>query len=212
MDEAGRGSFVGPMVIAGVALDRAGLRVLDDAGVRDSKTLTPRARDRLYHTILDNSTAHAVRYVRPKTIDNSVVSHGLSDLELRRMAGIVSRIDADAYYVDSCYADAGRFGRELARMSRNENIHSYTKADSRFTVVAAASILAKVCRDRSISRICRNHQVGSGYPGDSRTAECVGRIYHSTGTFPDFARKSWYTACRIAGDQRPPWARPPAPP
>lgn len=204
VDEAGRGSFVGPLVIAGVAVEESSLPALERAGVRDSKTLTPRARSRLYRVILENSVAHLIRRIRPRTIDNSVLFHGLSDLELDRMAGIVSSIRADAYYVDSCYADEALFGARLAAISGGHPIHSHTRADSRFTVVAAASILAKVARDRSVSNIRRRHPVGSGYPSDSRAAECVGGIYRATGAFPDFARRSWLTACRIAGDQRPP--------
>lgn len=204
VDEAGRGSFVGPLVIAGVAVEESRLPALERVGVRDSKTLTPRARSRLYRVILENSVAHVIRRIRPRTIDNSVLFHGLSDLELDRMAGIVSSIRADAYYVDSCYADEALFGERLATISGGHPIHSHTRADSRFTVVAAASILAKVARDRSVSNIRRSHPVGSGYPSDSRVAECVGSIYRTTGTFPDFARRSWLTACRIAGDQRPP--------
>lgn len=202
IDEAGRGSFVGPMTIAGVAIDDTKLGALREAGVRDSKTLSPQARERLHDTILENCTSYVVRRVRPHTIDNSVVFHGLSDLELHRMAGIVRTVRADAYYVDSCYADADLFGSKLADMSGSRSVHAYTKADSKYTVVAAASILAKVARDRSISYIRRHHPVGSGYPGDAKTAAYVRDIYRTTGRFPDFARRSWYTACRIAGDDR----------
>ena len=202
IDEAGRGSFVGPMAIAGVAVDERDLGTLRDAGVRDSKTLSPHVRERLCHTILENSISHTVRRVRPRTIDNSVVLHGLSDLEIDRMAGIIRDVRADAYYVDSCYADADLFGRRLAEASGRSGVRARTKADSIYTVVAAASILAKVARDRSVSRIRLHHPVGSGYPGDAKTAAYVRGIYRSTGAFPGFARRSWYTACRIAGDER----------
>ena len=202
IDEAGRGSFVGPMAIAGVAIDERSLGALREAGIRDSKTLSPQVRERLYHIILANCTAHAIKRVRPHTIDNSVVFHRLSDLEMHRMADIIRTVQADAYYVDSCYADAGLFERRLADMSGSQSVHAYTKADSRYTVVAAASILAKVSRDRSVSRIRRYHPVGNGYPGDTKTAAYVQKIYHSTGKFPSFVRQSWYTACRIVGDER----------
>lgn len=202
IDEAGRGSFVGPMAIAGVALDERDLDTLQEAGVRDSKMLSPQARERLHHTILEYAKDYTVRRVRPRTIDNSVVLHGLSDLEIDRMAGIVRSIQADTYYVDSCYADAELFGRTLSEASGNSHILARTKADSLYTVVAAASILAKVARDRSISRIRKRHPVGSGYPGDTKTSGYLQKMYLSTGSFPDFARRSWYTACRIAGDDR----------
>lgn len=202
IDEAGRGSFVGPMAIAGVALDESRLYKLDEAGVRDSKLLSPRARARLYDIILENSTSCMVRRVRPRTIDNSVVFHGLSTLEMDRMAYIIRHIRADTYYVDSCYADADLFGSMLAKKSGNPHVCAYTKAELRYTVVAAASILAKVARDRSIQHIRRHHPVGSGYPGDKKTAAYIGTVYRATGKFPKFTRSSWYTACRIAGDER----------
>ena len=156
----------------------------------------------------ENAVSHVVRRVRPRTIDNSVVFHGLSDLEIDRMAGIIRDVMADTYYVDSCYADAGLFGSMLAAKSGNPHVRAYTKADSRYTVVAAASILAKVARDRSIAQIRRRHSVGSGYPGDKKTAAYLRDVYRATGQFPDFARRSWYTACRIAGDERPTDIRP----
>lgn len=204
IDEAGRGSFVGPMAIAGVTVDERRLHVLEEAGVRDSKLLSPRTREKLHKVILENAVSHVVRRVRPRTIDNSVVFHGLSDLEIDRMAGIIRDVMADTYYVDSCYADAGLFGSMLAEKSGNPHVRAYTKADSRYTVVAAASILAKVARDRSIAQIRRRHSVGSGYPGDKKTAAYLRDVYRATGQFPDFARRSWYTACRIAGDERLP--------
>ena len=202
IDEAGRGSFVGPLAIAGVCIHEEDIHILQDAGVRDSKRLSPYARQRLYNTILDVSTSHTIRRIYPRTIDNSVVFHGLTDLEMKRMADIIRNTYADIYYVDSCYQDAGLFGKRLSKMSGNRCIKSYTKADSLYTVVAAASILAKVARDRSISHIRRHHPVGNGYPGDTKTSAYVRDIYASTGEFPRFARKSWYTACRIAGDER----------
>ncbi len=202
IDEAGRGSFIGPLVIAGVAIEETSLPYLYEEGVRDSKVLSPRTRMRLYDTILNVATGYVIKRVRPRTIDNSVLFHGLADLEMERMAAIMAHIFADIYYVDSCYADASLFERRLSRLAGDKRVRAYTKADSQFTVVAAASILAKVSRDKSISSIRRTHHVGSGYPSDSRAADCVAQIYHTTGMFPDFARRSWYTACRIAGDER----------
>ena len=202
IDEAGRGSFVGPMVIAGVAVEYSSVSYLHEEGVRDSKILSPKFREKLYHTILDVATDNIVQKICPQTIDNSVLFHGLADLELKKMAHIISDMHADEYYVDSCYANASLFEGKLYEHTVDRTIHSHTKADSKFTVVAAASIVAKVVRDRAVANIRRVHPVGSGYPSDSRAAECVSRIYHSTGMFPSFARRSWYTACRIAGDQR----------
>lgn len=202
IDEAGRGSFIGPMAIAGVTIKESDVPYLDSEGVQDSKVLTPDTRRRLYHTILDCALDCIIYRIYPRIIDNSVLFHGLADLELDRMAKIVSRVQADRYYVDSCYADQDLFGRKLSALSGSDSIHSHVRADSQFTVVAAASILAKVSRDRSVSQIQRHHPVGSGYPSDATVCEYVGMIYQKTGMFPAFVRQSWYTACRIAGRQR----------
>lgn len=202
IDEAGRGSFIGPMVIAGVAIDESRLGVLCQAGVRDSKVLTADARERLYHTVLEHCTSYTVRRCHPSTIDNSVLFHGLTDLEITKMADIIRHISADAYYVDSCYSDAAQFGKRLRDLTRNTHIHSHIDADSKFVVVAAASIIAKVLRDRAIQKIQKKHPVGSGYPADSETIRYVREAYLATGRMPLFVRKSWSTMRRVHGDQR----------
>jgi len=48
VDEAGRGSLVGPLVIAGVSINRSKIRKLKSMGIRDSKKLTPSQREKLY--------------------------------------------------------------------------------------------------------------------------------------------------------------------
>ena len=202
IDEAGRGSFIGPMAIAGVTIKESDVPYLESEGVQDSKVLTPDTRERLYRIILDCALDYVICRVYPRTIDNSVLFHGLADLELDRMSKIVSAVQADHYYVDSCYADENLFGQKLAALSGCSSIHSHVRADSQFTVVAAASILAKVSRDRSVSHIQRQHPIGSGYPSDPTVREYVSAIYQTTGMFPVFVRQSWYTACRIAGRQQ----------
>jgi len=53
VDDAGRGSLLGPLVIAGVTLKRSKIRKLSSMGIRDSKKLTPSARERLYKKIIE---------------------------------------------------------------------------------------------------------------------------------------------------------------
>lgn len=202
IDEAGRGSFIGPMVIAGVAIDESNLDMLHQAGVKDSKMLTAGARRSLYSMILEHSVSHVVRRCHPNTIDNSVLFHGLTDLEITKMTDIIRCTPADAYYVDSCYSDAALFGKRLQDLTQNTHIHSHIDADVKFVVVAAASIIAKVLRDRAIQRIQKSHPVGSGYPADTETVRYVREIYLATGKMPLFVRKSWSTMRRVHMDQR----------
>ena len=196
IDEAGRGSMLGPLVIAGVSMSRSGVSRLKGLGVRDSKRLSPASRERIYSKIIDIADDYYVARIPPRSIDASVRKHGLNRLEAKYMARIASRLDTDASYVDSCDVNTARFGREISAMS-GKRIRAYHKADSRFLIVSAASILAKVSRDRSIARLQREHDLGSGYPSDPRTVRFVAEFYRNHHSLPSFVRKSWKPAQKI---------------
>lgn len=199
VDDAGRGSMIGPLVIAGVAVKRGGIGRLREIGVRDSKALSPARREEMYGQITGAAHCWHASRIGPSTIDRSVARHRLNALEATYMARVISRLGAGTAYIDSCDVDAGRFGRTVSSMVRGGRgctVHSHHRADSRFEVVAAASIVAKVVRDREVARIARRHGgrdvVGSGYPSDGRTVRFVGKwIAESGGTAPPFARSSW---------------------
>ncbi|RNJ79308.1 MAG: ribonuclease HII [Nitrosopumilus sp. B06] len=198
IDDAGRGSMMGPLVIAGVSIQRRKLKRLTSIGVRDSKQLTPASRERLYCKIISLADNHYIAKIHPRSIDASVRQHGLNDLEAKYMALVSSKLDSDVSYVDSCDVNPQRFGKKISQMSGN-TIRSYHHADSRFIVVAAASILAKVTRDESIKRLAKNHNLGSGYPADPTSVRFVKSYYSIHGSMPSFVRKSWRPILRITG-------------
>ena len=66
-------------------------------------------------------------------------------------------------------------------------------------VVSAASILAKVTRDKSIQQLRKIHNLGSGYPSDSTTVKFVTKYYKKNRAMPVFVRKSWKPVQRIMG-------------
>ena len=115
------------------------------------------------------------------------------------MAKVVSKLDADTSYVDSCDVKPLRFGKEISQLSNGHKIKSYHHADSRFVVVSAASILAKVSRDKSIQRLRKIHNLGSGYPSDSTTVKFVTTYYKKNHVMPVFVRKSWKPVQKIMG-------------
>lgn len=197
VDDAGRGSMLGPLVIAGISLDKKKLRKLSALGVKDSKQLTPIKRKELYKKIIALVDNYYVAKIHPKSIDSSVKNHGLNLLEAKYMAKVVSKLDSDTSFVDSCDVNPKRFGKEISRLSNNKKIRSYHHADSKFVVVSAASILAKVTRDRAIERLRKNHDVGSGYPSDRKTINFVKKFYKSEKTMPTFVRKSWKPTQKI---------------
>ncbi len=197
IDDAGRGPMLGPLVIAGISLDKKKLRKLTLLGVKDSKKLSPKLRESLYKKIIEIVDDYYVAKISPKSIDASVKKHCLNGLEAKYMAKVVSKLNPDVSYVDSCDVNPKRFGKEISRLSDNHKIKSYHRADSRFVVVSAASILAKVTRDRVIARLRKEHDLGSGYPSDSVTVKFVTKYYKKNHKMPSFVRKSWKPVQRI---------------
>jgi ribonuclease HII len=197
VDEAGRGSMLGPLVIAGISLDKTKIRKLSALGVKDSKKLTAKTREELYKKIISLVDNYYVTKISPKSIDHSVKKHGLNKLEAKYMAKVISKLNPDTSFVDSCDVNPKRFGKEISRLSNNNKIRSFHHADSRFVVVSAASIIAKVTRDKTISRLRKDHDLGSGYPSDRKTINFVKKYYKTQKIMPTFVRKSWKPTQKI---------------
>jgi len=197
VDDAGRGSMLGPLVIAGISLNKKNLKQLSSLGVKDSKKLSPKLREDLYKKIIKIADDYYVAKISPKSIDASVKNHCLNTLEAKYMAKVVSKLNPDISYVDSCDVNPARFGRKISQMSDNHKIKSYHHADSRFVIVSAASILAKVTRDRAIMKLRKDHNLGSGYPSDSVTVKFVTNYYKINHVLPIFVRKSWKPVQKI---------------
>jgi ribonuclease HII len=86
-------------------------------------------------------------------------------------------------------------------LSFEVDIISEHEADRNYPIVSAASIIAKVERDREIAELARIHgDFGSGYPSDPRTMEFLKRCCEETGDYPDFVRKSWKPAKRVKSE------------
>lgn len=191
VDDAGRGSMLGPLVIAGVSLQRSKIRKLSSMGIKDSKKLTPAARERLYKKIIEYADDYYVARINPKTIDRSVKKHQLNFLEAKYMAKVISKLKPNISYVDSCDVNPGRYGKEINKMAKSGKIRSYHHADSRFVIVSAASIVAKVNRDKAIAKLRKEHDLGSGYPSDKKTVNFVSDYITINNKIPIFVRKSW---------------------
>ena len=197
IDDAGRGSMIGPLVIAGISIEKKNIKKLKSIGVRDSKKLAPKTREILYKKIIKIVDNYHIIKIPPKTIDRYVSNHNLNHLEAETMAKIVLKLHPDTSYVDSCDVDYKRFGKEISALSSNAKIKSSHHADSRIIVVAAASILAKVNRDKSIHRLNKKFNLGSGYPSDKKTIKSVKKILNSYKRPQPFIRTSWKPVQKI---------------
>ena len=190
VDEAGRGSMLGPLVVAGITISRSKINLLKKLGVRDSKKLSPVARERLYKKIIEAVDDYHVIRIPPRIIDKSVSNHSLNHLEAKYMAKVISKLSPSTAFVDSCDVNSKRFGKEISKLTSNTKIRSYHHADSKFVTVSAASIIAKVSRDRAITRLGKKHDIGSGYPSDSKTKIFVKNSIRRKQNLA-FLRKSW---------------------
>lgn len=191
VDDAGRGSVIGPLVIAGICIERNKIKRLSDIGVKDSKQLSPHARENLYKKILAIVDDYYVARIPPHVIDQSVKKNELNQLEGKYMAKVIAKLKPDSSYVDSCDVNPKRFGLLISKLAHAKKVHSSHHADAKFPVVSAASIIAKVNRDRAIEKIRKNFNVGSGYPSDSKTMNFIKGEINLNDTLPKFVRKSW---------------------
>jgi ribonuclease HII len=204
VDEAGRGCVLGPLAVAGVSVDSGQLQELAELGVKDSKLLSPGQRDALYPEILKVCRGVEVSRIPPKMIDR-YVSRGkkyrrLNYLETIHMARVIDALGVDEVFVDAPDVNPVRFKSELEELlSSRPRIVAEHKADVNYAVVSAASIVAKVERDRDVAELRALHgDFGSGYPSDPDTIAFLESWVKSRSSQPEFARKSWKTWDRIA--------------
>jgi len=193
VDEAGRGSIIGPLVVAGISIRESKIAILREMGVRDSKMLTPKARARLFGQILKVVDSVCIRKVNAVEVDVSVMIRGLNKLEAKVMADVINNIGANEVYVDCCDINPQRYKRYLEQhMVCTPKLYSMHRADTLNVVVSAASIIAKITRDQEIQEIRTKYRsIGSGYPSDERTMRFIKRWVNKKGRAPEFARKSW---------------------
>jgi ribonuclease HII len=208
IDDAGRGPVIGPLVIAGVLVNEEKLKLLSEIGVKDSKLLTPNQRTILANKIQRISLKYCYEEISPKEIDEVVFKSKklfkLNYLEAQAMAKIIEKLRPQVAYVDASDVLEDRFGRQIENMLPFKvKIISKHKADTKFPVVSAASILAKVYRDDAISKLSKVYgDIGSGYPGDSQTRKFLQKWIMKHEDFPDFVRKSWKTVQKIKSEIR----------
>ena len=142
-DEAGRGSLAGPLVVAGVLLDYASLR---DHRCRplgllnDSKQVDPEGREELFKAIVACAERIVVRVVPSGDID----SNGLHRSNLEALRAVLRALSPPA---EACLVDGFRLGPSAPKHV------AVVDGDEKSAAIAAASIVAKVIRDRTMRRL-----------------------------------------------------------
>lgn len=152
IDEAGRGPLAGPVVAAAVVLPR---RYRLD-GLRDSKLLTPLQREELYHAIVAQAVAWAVGSASPREIDRFNILQATHLACTRAIRALVP--SADYLLTDALHLPQARVAQRMI-----------IKGDRLSVSIAAASIVAKVTRDRMMVEYHRqfpqyHFHLHKGYP------------------------------------------------
>ncbi|WVN86487.1 ribonuclease HII [Cryptococcus depauperatus CBS 7841] len=218
IDEAGRGPVLGPMVYAAAYCPLSFKETLEGIGFDDSKALTANTRQVLWESFSANSPlCYSSSTLSPQDISANMLRKVPVNLNRQAEDATIGLIEAAlnrGVNVKECYVDAlGPAPQWQARLSALFPTIAFTvcpKADSLFKIVGAASIIAKVTRDRYVhgwinpedikdgvptskGEMCGEVNRGSGYPSDPKTQAylkgCIDPIFGYKG----IVRFSWNT-------------------
>lgn len=188
------------MVIAGVTIDRKYEKKLKALGVKDSKELSPRRREQLAPQIEELAKSVIVLRVQACKIDEfRAKGVNLDKIEAMKMAQIIDMCDANKIYVDSLEFNSQKFKQLITSFLKNKNVNMIVEnyCDETYPVVGAASIIAKVERDKAIDEIKKKvgFDFGVGYSHDERTIQFVEKLIKGNKgkELPPYIRKSWIT-------------------
>ena len=184
------------MVICGYLIDESNIEKLRSMGVKDSKLLTPEQRKRLSRRLKRVSDSYKLIKVSAADIDKLRIKTNLNKIEIFNMQNIINTMKPDKVVIDACERNTKRFGSKIKQGLKNKKIDIISEnfADKNYPEVSAASILAKLHRDRAIEKLHKKHGFfGSGYPSDERTIKFLNSWIKRNKEFPDFVRRSWTT-------------------
>lgn len=138
-DEAGRGPMAGPLVVAAVILP-VGLRI---TGLNDSKKLSSKQRDKLYNDIINYAVDYSVEFISVEDVDAMNVYQASKN-------GMINCIRKLKTPVDYILSDAIPLGIDIP-------CNNIIKGDANSASIAAASIIAKVSRDRYMFEMAKKY-------------------------------------------------------
>ena len=193
IDEAGRGPVIGPMVLCGFCIEERDEHKLRDLGAKDSKLLSPKKREELFSILKKTAIRYEVVILSPKEIDYALNDPilNLNWLEAIASAKIVNKLTPDKLIIDLPSNNKNAYVNYLKRLLNKEpTIVAEHKADTNYPSVSAASIIAKVTRDKEIEKIKKKVGIdfGSGYPSDPKTIDFLKKNFNK---YPEIFRKTW---------------------
>lgn len=207
IDEAGRGPVLGPMVYGCCAWPISSREEYSSLGFADSKVLSEAKRDSLYETLSSLPFVHfRTCILSPEYISNSMLSRfkvSLNVISMDSAEQLVREMIASGVSITEVYVDTvGKpepYQIRLEKAFPGIKFKVSVKADSLFSIVSAASIVAKVTRDSYIKKYSENlGEIGSGYPADPNTQKWLKANIHPVFGYPSkFVRISWKTCTEL---------------
>ncbi|BGP19115.1 hypothetical protein JCM10213_008038 [Rhodosporidiobolus nylandii] len=213
VDEAGRGPALGPQVY-GIAFCKLSYAdSLKELGFADSKTLTDPLREELFKVILEHKedVKYACTVMSPGDISAGMLRRTPYNLNAQShdcTINLIREVLEKGYNLKECYVDtvgpAADYQAKLSGFFPTVSFTVTSKADALFPIVSAASIVAKVTRDRILEDwtfaepgVGEGEEgdaarlFGSGYPSDPKTVAWLQDNFDPVFGFPNVARFSW---------------------
>ena len=189
------------MVIAAVGIPSED--VFSDFDVQDSKLLSPKTRENLYTIIRKRFRVATVR-IDAHEIDEMRTGITMNVCVARAHAQVINKLSPSVAYVDACDVNTFRYADMVkSYLEQSCDIVSEHHADQTFKVVSAASIVAKVTRDRAIKVLSKKYgNIGSGYPSDPVTIAFLSAYFDEHKCAPPIARKSWKTVTNLIANKQ----------
>jgi ribonuclease HII len=192
------------MVICGYLIEESKLNLLKDA--KDSKLLSPKQRDELDKKLKKIAKDYALVFLSAEEIDRLREISNLNKIEIKEMQKMINLLKPQKVIIDSPENNVKKFEEKIRKGLKEKNIEIICEnyADSRYPIVSAASILAKVARDKEIEKIKNKYNIdfGSGYPSDERTIKFLKDWLKTHKELPNFVRKSWITIEQIKNETK----------
>lgn len=198
IDEAGRGPVFGPMVISMVCGD---IDKIMKSGARDSKEMSQAARERAYEKIMEEAESVKFEIINSSEINTLMESMTLNEIEGKYVLKLIKNTTYPVI-VDSFDVNSERCSKNLSEMSGKFVICRH-KADRDYSIVSAASVVAKVIREREMDKIREIFPgIGSGYPSDPYTIRFLKSSFEKNTDIGDIVRTKWKTYTNAAGEFR----------
>ena len=207
IDEAGRGPVIGPMIYA-CCYFRDDLRedVKEYFKFNDSKKLTPEKREKMFEQIKQYPNIFQYDFISlsPQYLSEKMLLRNKINLnKISQDSAILlinnalsKNVNLTNIFVDTVGQPDNYRNYIIDNIKKKANITVKVekKADENYSCVSAASIVAKVTRDKAIENIeYSDKNLGSGYPSDCYTVNWMERNYDEIFGYPDFIRFSWGT-------------------